>query len=588
MAKDKKKKKKNKHTNLVMPGTGKKASTAQPSAPKTIYHAANLRNVQTEENISGQNVKESAQEVSKKSSKKVSSVKQPFDMANAPVDEGDAVFAGGNTHSNNQEVGKDKLENNQRKPKGQTTQFPAIKKIEQPVAKAKEQEDKKENKLARSKKKKAPKERDRFKEAVKAGKRKKRMRWVRLAVGVVIAISLVLAYFAGVYNTLIASASNMIEDIKVGASSGSGFPNDFTVSGFKQAQSMGNQGIAALGDKDLAILSSSGKELLRIQHTYASPTIVAGPNRVCVYSRGSSEYILTNRSKVLQKTTSEDGNILFADVSNNGSLLLATASQYRSTVKIFSPSSYETWHWSWSSSEDTPISAAFASNNKTVALACVNPTNAVMNSTIYIFDTNKSKIESAQSGAITVDNGVPVQMQFIKNKLLVVYDTGFAALYNRNGEELARYSYGDSVLHTASLTDNGVALLFGSSFQDNTHMVYLNTALEVQGEVVISDAIISQALVGKTGIYVLAGQEVLGYSKDLTQVESLLESEKNYAIVWGGEPILLNATGAISLKTLVKTEQNKQSTANQISQAIDSQQGQATSVVVSSELQEAG
>lgn len=592
MAKDKKKKKKTKHTNLVMPGAGKKTSPSQPAARRSIYRAANnLPDAEPMEQqpLSSEMTVEPKQpnKLNKNNktnpSKQKAGTKQPFDVTNAPIDEDgfSALLGGAVSQVPSQPTKKGESEQAKmakplntatgdtqpapHKPKGQTTQFPAIKKVEQPVDSAKKQGTTQTKKTAKktSKSQKKPRERDRFKEAVKAGKRKKRMRWVRIAAGAVVAVCLVLAYFAGVYSSLIASASNMIEDVKIGANGGSGFPNDFTVSGFQQAQSMGNNGIAALGDKDMAILSSSGKELLRIQHTYATPSIAAGPNRVCLYSRGSSEYILTNRSKLLQKTTTEDGEILFADISNNGSLLLATASQYRSTVKIFAPSSYEAWQWSWSSSEDVPISATFASNNKTLALACVNPTNAVMKSTIYIFNTTKTKLESAQSAAITIDGGVPVQMHFIKNKLLVVYDTGYAALYDKSGAELARYDYGGAVLHTASLTENGVALLFGSSFQDNTHMVYLNTALEVQGEISINDAIVTQAIVGTSGIYVLAGQEVLAYSKDFVQAESLVESEKNYAVVWGGEPILLNATGAISLKDLVQTEKNRQSTAQQ-------------------------
>lgn len=572
--KPKKKKKKPKHTNLVTPGSTKRKNTsAQPN--RSVYRAATgiepdqyrAQPPQPPQQQQTQRAQQPAAKAPQPTGEK------PFDVTTAEIDENAMadVMATSLQRQNtttmlgveaqNKTAGQEQNSGQtlKKKPKGQTTQFPAVK----TGASAANKENKKKSlgkKSTQKKKekkieelppnaKKMPTAKERHKMAVKAGRRKKRMRWIRFLAGVGLAIALILAYFAGIYSSIIQVASNTIETIRIDASGGPGFPVDFTVSGFLQAKSMGNNGIAALGDKDMAILSSQGKELLRVQHGYTKPSIVTGQNRVCIFNRGNSEYIVTNRTKVLQKTNA-DGDVLFAELSDNGSLLLATASQYRSSVDIYSPTSYDKWRWSWSSAEDIPISAVFASNNTTMALACLTPENAAISSTIYVFNTNKSADKGAQLAKITNSNGIPVQMLFIGNKLLVVYDTGSTVLYDKKGNEISRYNYDGAVLHTASLTTNGVALLFGSALQDNAHLVYLDKSLQVLGDTRIENVLVSQVLAGKNGVYALGGQEVFGFSKDLTQRNTLVEHEKNYSIVWGGKPILLSAAGAQSLEAL--------------------------------------
>ncbi|MEG2436397.1 MAG: hypothetical protein RSB47_08720, partial [Ruthenibacterium sp.] len=115
-------------------------------------------------------------------------------------------------------------------------------------------------------------------------RKRRRMRRLRVAAVCVLLVAAVLAYFAGVYGASIAMLGDVVDSISIALLRGNGFPVDYPLSGFITAQELSG-GFAALGERDLVMLSASGKELRRIQHGFARPCVTAGNTRVCIYNR---------------------------------------------------------------------------------------------------------------------------------------------------------------------------------------------------------------------------------------------------------------------------------------------------------------
>lgn len=528
------KKKRPKHTNLVTPGEGrnkKKKNEKPPPAPppRTLENTASVRK------------------------------KQVFDVQSAPVEEVDTAFVAGvvrdaKAGSAGQqenlpargdnaaaEVGGPADGAQKRRPKGQTMQFPAVR--------PQEAEQAEPEILPPNARRMPPKEKRKSPAAV-AGRRRKRLRWLRLVAVLLVVLGGVLFYTTGAYLSAASVMSDAFEGVRVMATGGDGFPAEFGISGFKQAKALGNNGFAALGEKDLLVYSSGGKEWMNIQHGYVNPSLAAGKTRVCLYNRGSTEYIITSRTQVLLKANTEN-DILFATLSPGGTLAIATASQFRSYIEVYGPGGYGEWRWNWSSATDTPVMGAFDGDNKTLALACLKPGGGTLSTVVYLFKTDRGAQQGAEVAAITAAGAVPVQMEFVGGRLLVLYDVGYAALYDKTGNELARYDYGGQTLSAASINEGVLALLFGSSSQENAHLVLLDTRLEKTGETTVSGAVATGVLTSRTGTYVLAGQEVLAYTPDMAFAGSEFSDVKNYGLVWGGQPLAINAGGARPLKQLV-------------------------------------
>lgn len=541
MAKDpqkKPKKKKPKHTNLVTPGSAVKKKAPTPKKAKGEASGATKAG-------------------------KVKPQGRVFDVQNAPVEDFDAALvqslalgqAANPPINSPPATGKKAPAAGEKKtvetgaqterPKGQTLQFPAIKTAGKGAPKG--------NEPLPPNTRRMPAKEGGQNAAILAGRRKKRNRWLRMFAVLLCALGSILFFTTGAYLAAATAVADFFESARINVSPGPGFPVDFSISGFKQVKPMGNNGFAAIGDKDLALVSSDGKELLRLQHGYVAPSVATAAARTCVFNRGSTEYTITNRSNVLLKSNTEN-DILFAAFSPGGTLAMATASQYRSYVDVYSASDYKTWRWNWSSAADTPVMGAFDTDNTTLALACVSPAGGSMATVVYLFKTDRGEQQGAQTAAITVQDAVPVQMDFVGGRLVVVYDTGYAALYNKNGEEMARYDYAGQTLHTASLNDGKLALVFGAALQDNSRLVELNAALEEQGDTMVPGTMVSDVLVCRAGTFVLAGQEVLAFAPKLLPAKTEFFEAKAYGLVWAGKPVLLMAGKAQPLENLLKLE----------------------------------
>ncbi len=379
---------------------------------------------------------------------------------------------------------------------------------------------------------------------VAAVRRKKRWRRIRVLVVVLLLACGLLVYFSGLYVAVSMKAGEAFESMRIHLQPGDGFPMDFAMNGFIKAESMGENGFAALGSADMAIVSSTGKELRRVQHGYVAPAMTAGNTRVCVYTRGGKEYVVEGREKRIAYRTTEQ-EILFAEMSPGGNLALFTHSSlqvYDTQYEQGSPS------FKMSLTDEEPIAATFYTDDRSLALGCLSAREGALGSTLYLLRTDRKDVQAK----IRVNDAVVLQLHFTKDgQILAVFDT-FAALYGKDGSELARYDYDGRQLRTADYYAGKTALCFGSVAQEKVELVLLDEALTPLFSASSQGTGTPRALVGAEGAYLLVGQEVRAYTLAGTLVETQVLDAKAYSLVWGGQPLAITATAVLPLADMLQ------------------------------------
>ncbi|MEG1322784.1 MAG: DUF5711 family protein [Ruthenibacterium sp.] len=359
-------------------------------------------------------------------------------------------------------------------------------------------------------------------------RRRRRMRRLRVAAVCVLLAAAVLAYFAGVYGASISMLGDVVDSVSIAFSRGDGFPVSLKLSGFIAAEELSG-GFVALGERDLVMLSSSGKELRRIQHGYARPCVTAGNARVCVYNRGGTQALVESRTRSLYNLETQDA-ILLAEMSDNGTMAVVT----KSKLSVYDPLLNEIWYWKTS---EIPTAIAFASDNKHFAVAALHGEGGALGANITLFNTQTSE----PAATIVTTEGIPVQMKYLtRDTLLVVYDT-FAATYNTaDGTETATYSYGTRTLQSASLdAGKNTVLLFGSPLHTTlTSMVVLSDTLTEIGAAAV-DVRAQSVSADRTGAYVLTSDSVRTYALDGVFCGETPLTEKPLALIPAHELFLI-------------------------------------------------
>lgn len=532
--------KKPKHTALVVPGSGE-------TGPKRVFKKDKA---EKEQNKAEAQIEEQAQTA------------EPAEAVN-PAKEGEAAPAQGGKEGDKDAEAKQEPS----KASGET-----VAKVAAPAKAPQKAGQKKSNTIALPNPKDHPVRRKaRF---------RKNLRRVRNLAVLLLVVCLVAFFATGAYMPVWISLSESVLNARLGMQKGNGFPMEFAIAGFSDTQSMGDNGFVVLGDKDIAIVSETGRESYRGQHGFVNARITASPNRVCAYSRRGRTYTVYDREGIFYEG-STDNDIQFAQMSDGGWLMLCTAGRSRYEVSLYSPTMTGDFSFRWSSSDYIPLRAAFT-GDRTLALGCVSASGGAMGSTVYIFQTNRSE-SRAQQAAIQVEAAVPLQMHFLaSSRLLVIYDNGYAAVYNGSGEEVARYDYGGRQPYAADVDGNRVVLLFGAEAQAGAHLVVLDTNLNTLGSAIIQSASDVQILAADGAIYVMQGQEVQAYGQDGALLGTLLLEGKPYGLVWGGAPLALSAEGVQDVRILAEPtpQTDDSSTAPPGSSASATDQSVQTSVSI--------
>lgn len=392
------------------------------------------------------------------------------------------------------------------------------------------------------------------KKKLSAVKRKRRRRRIQLlAVALVVALG-VMVYSSGIYLTIGTLVGDGWESLRIAARPGDGFPMSFAMIGLSEAEPMGDKGFVALGEREVAIVTSGGSELRRVQHSHMSPGVSAGDTRVVVYSRGGKAFSVEGRSKTLFSGETEM-DIQFAEMSPGGWLAMATHSRHRAELAVYGPT-YDTTDpiFLWRQSDEWPTMASFHKDNKGLLLGCVSASGGALGTSLYVLRTDREEPQAVirAEGALLLD-----AVYLDNHDILAVYDS-FTALFNQKGEELARYEYGHRRLMNADIHDGSTALLFGAPSQDTIHTVLLNQKLEPLFDVAseVSTGTSARVLADADGTFLLYGQQVAAFDRTGALAASRTVEQKTLTLTHGGAPLLLAVGLAEDLSPMLRPAQS--------------------------------
>lgn len=376
--------------------------------------------------------------------------------------------------------------------------------------------------------------------------RKARRKLGLLLVALLLA-GLVLLYLSGLYLYPAMAVKEGFTSARIQLTPGNGFPAPFSLSGYLCSQPLSDGSIAALGDKDLVLLSPTGRELRRIQHGFVSPGISAAGKRVCLYYQGGNDYTVEGRTETMLRRSTEQ-ELLFTTLSESGWLAVVTSSRYRATLEVYSPVYEAEPHLTMPLVDEKPVLATFHTDNKNLVLATLSAKDGALGTTLHFLRTDRD----SELATLRAEDARILQAHFLsQNRLLAVYDT-YAATYSMDGEELARYSYGGRSLLAANVNSSSCAMVFGTAAQETQELALLDTGLDKIFATTITGGEYPRVLTTNQGVLLLHGREATGYARDGTVVNTHLYDAKPLDLVAGREALVLTVTHAEPAEYLLK------------------------------------
>lgn len=397
-----------------------------------------------------------------------------------------------------------------------------------------------ENKSGQNQNRNMPKTADM--EKIDKVRRRRRMKRLRLCVAICLLLAAVIViWLTGIASSSVNMFSDTVDNIKILAARGKGFPAVNTVSDVCGTAVLSNS-FAVLGEKEVTVFSNSGASLLTLQHGYANPRITQGKNRFCVYNQSGNQLIVSGRINSLYEKTF-DQNILFAQMSANGILgVVTTADNYKAQLTVYSDSMEKLF--TWKSAEAYPLCMAFADNGRDMAVAAVTSLNGELQSSVYILNTGSSE----EKGKIERSGSMPLKLKYISaDRILVIYDD-CAVIYNT--ADLSRlyvYNYPAPLITVSEENSTTTAFIFGYTNQpQGMYLTLLDENLSETARITLESKP-QRVYVSKDTVYVLCSKNIKIYDISGSFIREEQTDGMPYAVILTKQPVLVTKNELLQL-----------------------------------------
>ncbi len=350
---------------------------------------------------------------------------------------------------------------------------------------------------------------------------------ILLAVAVFITL-LLSGFFTPFFNFL----EDSITHIRLAVDQGDGFPEELSLPGIISAVPVGG-GAMVVGEKEMAFISPTGKQIRRIGNSYANPLFEASDDRVLIYTRGASDYRIEGYYQTFI-TAELDEDIFLADIADSGSYTIAMSDpKFRSSVNIYNPSGTELFNYKLA--EEMPVVIEFSSNSNYLAVATVYSVNGVLLTNIYGFSISSREIIGVVEGI----PGVCLSLSFQSNdRIMAVFDDKAAVFSLGDGETVAEHSFNNKQLLKFSVSGNGdkLALLLGEEqLPESITLMIFDSSLNLNGETIIAFSV-DNLQYSEYNLMVSSGSTLYRYNDNAQPIEEeqFSYSEKIISILENG------------------------------------------------------
>ena len=346
----------------------------------------------------------------------------------------------------------------------------------------------------------------------KRRKEAKKRRFLKIGLLVIFA-AILLAIVTG----LDMADSTWLKESIFGGSEGKGYPVTIngTEASYRNFTLVGSRP-AYVSDTHFVILNQKGGADALLQHRYRTPVLEQSSRYYLIYDLGNKGYSIYNTRELLHSNTLT-GQILCGDIGNNGTYAIASstsgfASQMTVYSKDYAVASPEIYSWQSPSCRITAL--AVSPSGKEVVAAGLSGENGELKTTLYVFDLTSDQPKMTYELGDTIVLSLEYQS---KKKVSIIGDHG-TFVYDTEETVLTGYPYEGEQLFGYACTEDAIQLLI-SPYEsgENSHLAILNASGTETLDLPLNEVATAVAE-GKDAWYVLAGNTVVGYDAEGTQI----------------------------------------------------------------------
>lgn len=210
---------------------------------------------------------------------------------------------------------------------------------------------------------------------------------------IIVSVSLVFIAATNLADVKLSYFTDSVRSVFLNFKKGDGFPHIVSNEGVKDMDLVGSD-LSFVDNNHLINLNSNAGEILKVEHNFIKPALIAQNQRVLLFDRESSQFLITSSSKVLYdlKQTEKvlSHNIITAAIGKKGNVAFGTWSDEGiCQMSVFSYKLKKQFVYNFASDRITSLS--LSDNGKHVAVSVLGAKDAQVYSIIYIFSLDSTK-----------------------------------------------------------------------------------------------------------------------------------------------------------------------------------------------------
>ena len=274
-------------------------------------------------------------------------------------------------------------------------------------------------------------------------------------------------------------------------------------------------GLAVASDSEIKTFTSTGRVTLSLGSEFTNPRLSASDGYLLAYDQGSHSYSIYN-SFICVKREKLDFPISYADMADNGSFLVVTASErYDSLVRIYDSSFEPITEYS---KNDTVISASLSSNGRYAAVLSLSAEHGESIVTLSVIDSKKNELISSSS----FNGYMPYKCEFLSDDRIAVMLDDKVSMIDRGGKVKGEYYYPSS-LEKLDVSGGKIAMIFSES---DSYEGKKAVVIDSEGNMSFAKVVkgnVRDLKIGDGALYILQSGKVIRFNT-LLGTESLCEA----------------------------------------------------------------
>lgn len=338
----------------------------------------------------------------------------------------------------------------------------------------------------------------------------------------------------------LSSMSDSFKSVVASLSNGEGYPYRISSSSVKDVNMMSTN-LFLLTDTSTVSLDSTAKEVVKVNHTYATPAMSIQNGRAIVYDRGGHRYMVQSRTEKLFEGETED-KILTCDIGKSGNLAVATLADDASGIITVYSSSFSKEIFKWACYSEHIVDIALSDNGKYMAVAVIGAKDGEVFSKAYVFDFDYSK-----AIAVFNYNGTSMfDIEFSGKDTVVVMGDNLKSVIKNKTELQDNVEFGTSKLMRYSMSENGISAILLSEYGSanmNILKVYDKNGKELLSKKF--DISVKDIYCNDNSICVLMDNKMVIYDMSGNEKEKIDSKNDSITVLSYGKDIYIYAVGEI-------------------------------------------